>query len=85
MNPNDPLSPAPPSITFSLPMSDKAYAHPEVLVGTDWVAEHGSDPGVRIIESNEDVLLYDTGHNIPRNELIKETLNWLDEYLGPVN
>jgi thiosulfate/3-mercaptopyruvate sulfurtransferase len=43
-------------------MSDKAYAHPEVLVSTDWVAEHGSDPGVRIIESNEDVLLYDTGH-----------------------
>lgn len=30
-------------------------------------------------------LLYDTGHNIPRNELIKETLNWLDQYLGPVN
>jgi hypothetical protein len=30
-------------------------------------------------------LLYDTGHSIPRNELIKETLNWLDQYLGPVN
>lgn len=29
--------------------------------------------------------LYDTGHDIPRNEIIKETLNWLDEYLGPVN
>jgi predicted esterase len=27
---------------------------------------------------------YETGHNIPRNELIKETLNWLDLYLGPV-
>jgi hypothetical protein len=30
-------------------------------------------------------ILYDTGHDIPRNEIIKETLNWLDEYLGPVN
>lgn len=30
-------------------------------------------------------ILYDTGHNIPRNELIKENLNWLDRYLGPVN
>jgi len=29
-------------------------------------------------------LLYDTGHFIPRNELIKETLDWLDRYLGPV-
>ncbi|MDR3749080.1 MAG: protein kinase [Acidobacteriota bacterium] len=29
-------------------------------------------------------VVYDTGHAIPRNELIKETLNWLDLYLGPV-
>ena len=29
-------------------------------------------------------LLYDTGHFVPRNELIKETLDWLDRYLGPV-
>ena len=43
-------------------MSQKEYAHPEVLVSTGWVAEHLSDPSVRIIESNEDVLLYDTGH-----------------------
>jgi cephalosporin-C deacetylase-like acetyl esterase len=28
--------------------------------------------------------VYDTGHSIPRNELIKEVLNWLDLYLGPV-
>jgi len=38
------------------------YARPEVLVSTDWVADHRSDAGIRIIESNEDVLLYDTGH-----------------------
>jgi eukaryotic-like serine/threonine-protein kinase len=29
-------------------------------------------------------VIYETGHNIPRNELIRETLNWLDRYLGPV-
>jgi hypothetical protein len=27
--------------------------------------------------------VYDTDHFIPRNELIKETLGWLDRYLGP--
>jgi eukaryotic-like serine/threonine-protein kinase len=30
-------------------------------------------------------LVYDNGHSVPRAELIKETLNWLDEYLGPVD
>jgi serine/threonine protein kinase/cephalosporin-C deacetylase-like acetyl esterase len=29
-------------------------------------------------------VMYETGHNIPRNELIKEVLNWYDLYLGPV-
>jgi cephalosporin-C deacetylase-like acetyl esterase len=29
-------------------------------------------------------VMYDTGHNLPRNEMIKETLGWLDKYLGPV-
>jgi thiosulfate/3-mercaptopyruvate sulfurtransferase len=43
-------------------MSDNAYAHPEVLVSTDWLAAHLDDPGQRIVESNEDILLYDTGH-----------------------
>jgi len=45
-------------------MTDKpsTYAHPEVLVSTEWLAEHLGDPGLRIIESNEDILLYDTGH-----------------------
>ena len=38
------------------------YAHPEVLVDTAWVADHLSDPGVRLVESNEDMLLYETGH-----------------------
>jgi thiosulfate/3-mercaptopyruvate sulfurtransferase len=38
------------------------YAHPEYLVETDWVAGHLSDPQVRIIESDEDALLYKMGH-----------------------
>jgi thiosulfate/3-mercaptopyruvate sulfurtransferase len=42
--------------------ADSGYAHPEVLVSTDWVAEHLDDPNVRIVESDEDILLYDLGH-----------------------
>jgi thiosulfate/3-mercaptopyruvate sulfurtransferase len=38
------------------------YAHPEMLVSTEWVADHLNDPTVRIIESDEDILLYDVGH-----------------------
>lgn len=38
------------------------YAHPEYLVETGWVAEHLDDPNVRIVESDEDYLLYETGH-----------------------
>jgi thiosulfate/3-mercaptopyruvate sulfurtransferase len=42
--------------------ADSGYANPDVLVSTDWVAEHLNDPNVRIVESDEDVLLYDLGH-----------------------
>ena len=38
------------------------YAHPEYLVETDWVAAHLNDPQIRIAESDEDYLLYETGH-----------------------
>jgi thiosulfate/3-mercaptopyruvate sulfurtransferase len=38
------------------------YAHPEVLVSTDWVLEHHQDPNLRILEVDEDVLLYDFFH-----------------------
>ncbi len=38
------------------------YTHPEALVETAWVAEHLKDPKVRIAESDEDYLLYETGH-----------------------
>lgn len=44
-------------------MSDKGYVHGEVLVSTQWVADnlHNTDK-IRLVESNEDVLLYSTGH-----------------------
>jgi thiosulfate/3-mercaptopyruvate sulfurtransferase len=38
------------------------YAHPERLVTGDWLSQHLGTPGLVIVESNEDVLLYDVGH-----------------------
>ena len=38
------------------------YAHPEVLVSTDWVLENKDKDGIKIVESNEDILLYEVGH-----------------------
>ena len=46
----------------STPIEDRGYAHPGMLVSTEWVAAHLEDPTVRIIESNEDPLLYPSGH-----------------------
>ena len=40
----------------------KGYAHPEKLVSTAWTEEHLHDPRIRIVESNEDLLLYWRGH-----------------------
>jgi thiosulfate/3-mercaptopyruvate sulfurtransferase len=40
----------------------RGYARPEALVSTDWVAAHLADPEVRVVESNEDPLLYPSGH-----------------------
>ena len=42
--------------------SNKGYVNPDVLVTTEWVAEHLNDPNIRIVESDEDVLLYEIGH-----------------------
>ena len=38
------------------------YAHPEVLVGTDWVAARIGDPGVGVAEVDVDTKAYDEGH-----------------------
>jgi thiosulfate/3-mercaptopyruvate sulfurtransferase len=55
------------------------YAHPEMLVTTEWVAGHLDDPGLVVAESDEDVLLYETGH-IPG--AVK--LDWHTELNDPV-
>src|SRR4051794_14173246 len=43
-------------------IEQRGYVHPEVLVSTDWVAARLADPKVRIVESDEDPLLYASGH-----------------------
>lgn len=55
------------------------YAHPDRLVTTQWLAENLGTPGIVVVESNEDVLLYDTGH-IPG--AIK--IDWHTELNDPV-
>ena len=57
-------------------MADKGYANADVLVSTEWVADNLNDSNIRLLESNEDVLLYDTGH-IPGAQKIdwQEDLN----------
>ena len=40
----------------------KDYAHPEVLVDTQWLAEHLDDPKVRIVDIHLDPTLYESGH-----------------------
>lgn len=43
-------------------LETRGYANPEVLVSTGWVQAHLGDPKIKLLESNEDVLLYHTGH-----------------------
>jgi thiosulfate/3-mercaptopyruvate sulfurtransferase len=40
----------------------KDYAHPEVLVDTQWVVEHLNDPKVRIVDTHIDPAMYESGH-----------------------
>src|SRR5438046_6972796 len=39
-----------------------AYTLPNVLVTTDWVAQHATDTGVRVVEVDGDTPAYDQGH-----------------------
>jgi thiosulfate/3-mercaptopyruvate sulfurtransferase len=68
-----------PASTVDPDIKAKGYVHPEVLVTTSWLAEHLDDPAIRIIESDEDVLLYDTGH-IPG----AQKLDWHEDLNDPV-
>jgi thiosulfate/3-mercaptopyruvate sulfurtransferase len=55
------------------------YAHPERLVSTQWLADHLGEPGLVVLESDEDVLLYETGH-IPG----ARKLDWHTDLNDPV-
>src|SRR5690625_7086371 len=66
-------------MTTSVPVEPSNYAHPEKLVSTQWVAEHKDNPNVVVLESNEDTLLYSTGH-IPGARKI----DWHTELNDPV-
>ncbi|HEY5088234.1 MAG TPA: sulfurtransferase [Gemmatimonadaceae bacterium] len=57
----------------------KRYAHPEVLISTEWLAEHLDDDSVRVLECDEDVLLYEVAH-IPRAQKI----DWHADLNDPV-
>ena len=46
----------------TLPIKERGYVNADILVTTEWVAEHKDDAGVRLVESNEDMLLYPSGH-----------------------
>ena len=63
---------------MTAPVESRGYVHGDVLVSTDWVATHLSDPSVRIIESNEDMLLYPSGH-IPGAVQVDWTLDLNDQ------
>ncbi|WP_368499680.1 sulfurtransferase [Herbiconiux sp. A18JL235] len=51
-------------MTVEFDRSEKfaGYAHPERLVSGDWLEAHLGEPGLVVVESDEDVLLYETGH-----------------------
>lgn len=55
------------------------YAHPDVLVETDWVDAHHGDPDVRLLEADETPALYDEGH-IPGALRV----HWKDDLQDPV-
>ena len=66
-------------------IASRGYTNPDVLVSTDWVADHLSDASIRIVESNEDPLLYPSGH-IPGAVQVDWTTDLNDpvrrDYLG---
>jgi len=64
---------------MTVPIAARGYARPDVLVSTEWVAGNLSDPSLRLLESDEDVLLYDEGH-LPG--ALK--LDWVEDLNDPV-
>jgi cephalosporin-C deacetylase-like acetyl esterase len=78
----------------SLPEVDELNFAPRVKVPVlmlngrfdfGYPVETSQEPMFRLLgtaKEHKRRIVYDTSHNIPRNELIKETLDWLDKYLG---
>ena len=66
-------------MTIDAETARKGYVRPEVLVTTEWLAAHLDDPKIRILESDEDVLLFDTGH-IPNAQKV----DWHADLNDPV-
>jgi thiosulfate/3-mercaptopyruvate sulfurtransferase len=64
----------------SLPIAERGYAVPEMLVSTDWVAEHLGESDVIFAESNEDPLLYASGHIEGAVEV-----DWTRDLNDPIN
>ncbi len=60
-------------------IAGRGYANPEVLVSTAWLAEHLLDDNLRLLECDEDVLLFDFGH-IPGAQKI----DWHTDLNDPV-
>ena len=61
-------------------MAENGYANPDVLVETSWVADHLNDPNIRLVEADEDILLYDQGHI---SGAVK--LDWLVDVQNPLS
>lgn len=66
-------------------IKERGYVDPDVLVSTEWVASHLDDPSIRLVESNEDPLVYPSGH-LPRAVEVDWTRDLNDQvrrdYLG---
>lgn len=46
----------------TLPISERGYTNPDILVSTEWVANNKDKENIRLVESNEDILLFASGH-----------------------
>ena len=66
-------------MSASKPIDQRGYRHPDVLVSTDWVAQHLDDPSIRLVESNEDPLVYPSNHILGAVEI-----DWTRDLNDPV-
>jgi thiosulfate/3-mercaptopyruvate sulfurtransferase len=60
-------------------INQRGYAKPDVLVSTEWLAENLNNPAIRVIESNEDPLLYPSGHIVGAVQV-----DWTNDLNDPI-